>query len=53
LHVTVRPDRSASKALEVLDAEVERLLDAPIEQAELEKAIKQARALFACGLRLV
>ncbi len=47
LHVTVRPDRSPQKALEILDAEVERLLDAPIEQAELEKAIKQARALFA------
>jgi zinc protease len=47
LHVTVRPDKSVEQALQVLDHELERVLEAPIKAEELEKAIKQARALFA------
>ena len=47
LHVTVRPDKSVDQALQVLDQELARMLEAPIDQQELDKAIKQARALFA------
>jgi zinc protease len=47
LHVTVRPDKSVDQALQVLDQELARMLEAPIDQRELDKAIKQARALFA------
>lgn len=47
LHITVRPDRTVEQALKVLDHEIEKLLTGPIEAYELEKAVKQARALFA------
>jgi zinc protease len=47
IHVTVRPDRTPEQALAVLDQEMARILDAPIDKEELSKAIKQARALFA------
>jgi zinc protease len=47
IHVTVRPDRTPEQSLEVLDGEVARLLERPIEAKELTKALKQARALFA------
>ena len=47
INVIVRSDHTPEQALEVLDGEVVRLLDQPIEAEELTKAIKQARALFA------
>jgi zinc protease len=47
LHITVRPDKTVEQALQVLDHELERVIEAPIEEWELEKAVKQARALFA------
>jgi zinc protease len=47
LRATVRPDRDPGEVLEAFDIEIERLLHAPIQSTELEKAIKQARALFA------
>jgi len=47
INVIVRSDHTPEQALEVLDGEVARLLDQPIEAEELTKAIKQARALFA------
>lgn len=49
IRATVRPDRDPDGALQALDEEVERLLDRPIDGAEVAKAIKQARALFAYG----
>ncbi len=47
IHITVRPDRTPEQALAVLDQEMARTLEAPIDEDELSKAIKQARALFA------
>ncbi len=47
INVIIRSDHTPEQALEVLDGEVARLLDQPIEAEELTKAIKQARALFA------
>ena len=47
VHITVRPDRTPEQALAVLDQEMDRILEAPIDEDELSKAIKQARALFA------
>ena len=47
IHVTVRPDCTPEQALAVLDEEMARILEAPIDEGELGKAIKQARALFA------
>ena len=47
VHITVRPDRTPEQALAVLDQETARIREAPIDEDELSKAIKQARALFA------
>jgi zinc protease len=47
VHITVRPDRTPEQALAVLDREMARIREAPIDENELSKAIKQARALFA------
>ncbi|TET32599.1 MAG: insulinase family protein [Anaerolineales bacterium] len=47
VHITVRPDRTPEQALAVLDQEMARICEAPIDEDELSKAIKQARALFA------
>lgn len=44
--VTVRPDRTPDEALQVLDDEVARLHEAAVDRAEVDKAIKQAQALF-------
>ncbi len=46
-HITVRPDKSVEQTLAAFDSELSRVLDSPIAATELEKAIKQARALFA------
>ncbi len=47
--ITVRPDRDASIVLKAVDAEINRLFETPIAQAEIDRAVKQARALFAYG----
>lgn len=47
--VTVRPDQTPEKALDVLDGEISRLIDRPVAAEEVAKSIKQARALFAYG----
>ncbi|MCJ7568992.1 MAG: insulinase family protein, partial [Anaerolineales bacterium] len=47
VHITVHPDRTPEQALAVLDQEIARILEAPVDEEELSKAIKQARALFA------
>ncbi len=49
IRATVQPDRDPERALQVLDQEVERVLNEPLKAQELEKAKKQARALFAYG----
>jgi zinc protease len=45
--ITLRGERAPQEAEEALNAEIERIRQEDISQAELEKAKKQARALFA------
>jgi zinc protease len=49
LRATVRPGIQADDVLRALDREIERVQDEPIDDDELHKAVKQARALFAYG----
>ncbi len=49
IHITVRPDKSVEQTLAAFDAALSKVLESPISKLELEKAIKQARALFAYG----
>jgi zinc protease len=47
IHITIRPDKDPEEALAILDKEMDQIAAHPIEERELEKAIKQAKALFA------
>lgn len=49
ISATLHPDHSVDENLSAIDDEIHRLQDAPAPQSELERAIKQARALFAYG----
>jgi len=45
----VRPERTPQEVLERIEEEIHRIQDTPPTKEELERAIKQARALFAYG----
>ncbi|MEI8132970.1 MAG: pitrilysin family protein [Leptolinea sp.] len=47
--LTLRNDKSVELLLTVLDAEIDRLLSTKVSEAEISRAVKQARALFAYG----
>jgi zinc protease len=47
--ITMNPDRKVEDAVRALDAEIERIKTEPPPASELERAVKQARALFAYG----
>ena len=47
--LTIHPDKQAEEALSVLDDEIKRVQDEVISEDEVNRAIKQARALFAYG----
>ncbi len=47
ISLTLRPGVSAERALAALDEEMDDLLQRPLRPQDLEKAVKQARALFA------
>lgn len=47
--ITVHPKRTADEVLKIVDEEIQTLLDGPVSQAEIDRASKQARALFAYG----
>lgn len=47
--ITIHPDQTAETALATLDAEIERIQDEPPSAADVARAIKQARAMFAFG----
>ncbi len=49
LHFLIHPQSTTQKALAVLDEEIKRIQDTPPSPQELQRAIKQARALFAYG----
>jgi zinc protease len=50
---TVRAGQSSAAVEQALDAEIERVRQEPVAEAELAKAIKQARAMFAYGAESV
>lgn len=45
----VRKDRTPAEILSVFDDEIKRLQDGQVSEQEIQRAIKQARALFAYG----
>jgi len=47
--ITHRPDCKPEKALAVLDAEIQKLQDELVPEEEIQRAVKQARAVFAYG----
>ncbi len=47
--VTVHPRHTASECIAAIEDEIKRLQDAPPPVSELERAMKQARAIFAYG----
>lgn len=47
--LTVHPKRRPQEALAALDAEIERVQSERVTKAEITRAIKQARAIFAYG----
>jgi zinc protease len=44
---TVRQGRTLAEVEKALDAEMDRVLNEPVSEAELAKALKQAKAMFA------
>lgn len=49
IRATVRSDCEPDRVVDVIDQEIEKLLQEKVREAEVSKAIKQARALFAYG----
>ena len=49
LNFIIHPSSTPEAALKVLDEEIQRMQDSPPKQEELQRAIKQTRALFAYG----
>ncbi len=47
--VTVHPKHTASDCIAAMEAEIKRLQDAPPPNEELDRAMKQTRAIFAYG----
>ncbi len=47
--ITVRPDSTPEQVLRVVDDEVSRLLEEKVSQMEIDRAVKQARAMFVYG----
>lgn len=49
INLTVRPGRKPEQVLKNVDREIERVQQDLVSQAEIDRAVKQARALFAYG----
>jgi len=47
--ITVRPDRSWQDVLSSVDSDIDRILQSPLSQSDIDRAVKQARALFTYG----
>ena len=47
--VTLSPDGTPEKALRAIDEEIDRLVNKPVSHEEIERAVKQARAMFVYG----
>jgi zinc protease len=49
ISATVHPERQAEQVIAALDEEIQRVQASPPKQEEVDRAVKQARALFAYG----
>lgn len=49
IHVTIHPQKGVQESLQAIEQEIQRLQEEPPSPAELARAVKQARALFAYG----
>jgi zinc protease len=49
ISLTIHPQRQAEEALQALDVEIQRLQDSPPPADQVQRAVKQARAMFAYG----
>jgi zinc protease len=49
IRATIRQDRTAEETLIALDNEIDRVLNDPLANEDINKAIRQAQALFAYG----
>ncbi len=47
--ITMRPDSNVEAVIAATEAEIQRLQETPPQQEEVDRAVKQARALFAYG----
>jgi len=47
--LTIAPGKQPDEALRALDEEIDRILQTPVATTEIQRAIKQARALFVYG----
>lgn len=47
IHLTVHPAHSPEEVLKAVDDEIQKVLDSPVRKEEIDRAIKQAKALFA------
>ncbi len=49
ISLTIHPQRPAADALAAMDVEIQRLQDSPPPPDQVQRAVKQARAMFAYG----
>lgn len=49
ISATIRPGHKPAQVLKRIDEEIDRLQNSLVSQQEIERAVKQARALFAYG----
>lgn len=49
LHITVNPDHTPQEVMTAFDDQIKRLQDERVSEEEIQRATKQARALFAYG----
>lgn len=47
INLTVHPDRTPEEVLRAVDDELKKVMDSPVTEEEIARAIKQAKALFA------
>jgi len=49
LSITIHPDKKVSDVIKSIDEEIDKLMDKKVNKDEIQRAIKQAKALFAYG----
>ncbi|MGV8050718.1 MAG: M16 family metallopeptidase [Anaerolineaceae bacterium] len=49
INLTAHPEHLPTEIIQTLDAQIESLQEKPVSQIEINRAVKQARALFAYG----